>query len=41
MIVNAGIIGVSYSTPYRVHDGMDLLLAAGVTVTQLTYTDLE
>ena len=41
MIVNAGIFEVNYVKPYRVHEGMVLLRAAGVRVTQLTYDDLE
>ena len=41
MIVNAGIFEVNYVKPYRVHDGLSLLVEAGIVVAQLTYDDLE
>ena len=41
MIVNAGIFEVNYVKPYRVHDGLSLLVEAGIVVAQLTYNDLE
>ena len=35
LVVNAGIVRVVYRHPYRLTDGVELLIAAGVTVEQL------
>jgi dCMP deaminase len=32
MIITAGVTTVTYAIPYRLHDGVDLLLAAGVNI---------
>lgn len=41
LIIQAGIVRVVYSRPYRLHDGIDLLKRAGITIEHIPKEELE
>lgn len=41
LIIQAGIVRVVYSRPYRLHDGIDLLKRGGITIDHIPKDELE